>query len=48
MNGHDQALLVLTAIGLGMCVFALLQVRLLDKHEREAEALKSSKSRPAE
>ena len=48
MSGYDQVLTIMSVIGFGWIVAALVQVRLLDKHEREAAAARRSEINPAE
>ncbi len=48
MTGYDQALDIMSAIGVGMILVALFLVRQLDKHEREAAAARHSDVHPAE
>ncbi len=49
MSGHDQALMLLTTIGAILSIAALWNVRLQEKHEREAAAQRAgSKAHPAE
>ena len=48
MTGYDQALMLMSAIGVGLMMVTLFLVRQQDKHERERKALKRSNGHPAE
>ncbi|HEY5409972.1 MAG TPA: hypothetical protein VIJ94_04515 [Caulobacteraceae bacterium] len=48
MSGYDQALTVMSVIGIGMMLVAMFLVRQFDKHQREAAEARQSKAHPAE
>ncbi len=48
MSGYDQALTLMSSIGVALMVYVFFLVRQLDKHERELAAQKSQTPHPAE
>ena len=48
MTGYDQALMFMSAIGVGMMVVTFLLVRSQDQVERRIEAEKANRAHPAE